>query len=246
MAAPYFWSNVSISLESVLGSALTISAITKDNPGVATSTAHGLDDGDFVYIAAEGMVQADGIVVRVDDKANDTFDLEGVNTTNYDTFSSGTAQLITFGSTLSNVTGVQVSGGDAQFEEWALIQDNVRRRAPVSYNPWSLQFECLWDPADATLLALKGYADTFEEKAVKIAMSGGYPLIHNSPLLGGLGYRFHGFEAGDAADAIMRAAAGEPMADPADFLATLDPVGRVAVEAHRIALERIMATRAAA
>ena len=77
-------------------------------------------------------------------------------------------------------------------------------------------------------------------------LAGGYPLVHNSPLLHEFGQTYGGFDADDAADAIMRAAAGEPMADPAAFLASLDPVGRVAVDAHRIALERITATGARA
>lgn len=98
------WSKVAVAIQSALGSALTISAITKANPGVATSAAHGLSNGDVVLISAQGMHQVDQRVFRVANVAANTFELEGEDTTNYDTFTSGDAKLITFGTTLATAT----------------------------------------------------------------------------------------------------------------------------------------------
>ena len=53
------WSNVQASMQSALGANLTITGITQANPGVATSTAHGLSNGDIVVLNVQGMYQID-------------------------------------------------------------------------------------------------------------------------------------------------------------------------------------------
>jgi hypothetical protein len=44
------WSNVGIAIQSALAAAKTITAITKANPGVASSTTHGYSNGDYVLL----------------------------------------------------------------------------------------------------------------------------------------------------------------------------------------------------
>lgn len=61
------------------------------------------------------------------------------------------------------------------------------------------------------------------------ALYGGYPLVHNSHLLGDCGYRYHGFDCEEGADALLHAFENHDanIADyrkrSADFLATLRP-----------------------
>lgn len=85
----------------VLETAKVITGITKANPGVVTSTAHGFLDGDVVFIAAVvGMIEVNGRYFKVNNVAANTFelqDLNGVNlnTTAYTTYSSaGTASRV--------------------------------------------------------------------------------------------------------------------------------------------------------
>ena len=90
--AAKLWSNVAIAVQSALGSALTISGITKANPGVATSAAHGLSNGDYVVLTVTGMSQLDGRIARVANVATNTFELKGVDTSTsqgYGTYTSG-------------------------------------------------------------------------------------------------------------------------------------------------------------
>jgi hypothetical protein len=95
MATITKWSNVAIAMQSALGADLTISGITLAAPGVVTSTAHGLVNGDYVvFDISNGMRQIHDKVYRVASKANDTFQLEdvsggtGVDTTGFDAFTS--------------------------------------------------------------------------------------------------------------------------------------------------------------
>lgn len=73
----------------------TITGITKANPGVVTSTAHGFSNGDTVVISGVvGMTQVNGKRFKVANVAANTFELQdidgnNVNTSSYTTYSSG-------------------------------------------------------------------------------------------------------------------------------------------------------------
>lgn len=99
--------------------AKNITAITKANPAVVTSSSHGYSDGDHVWIASVvGMTEVNGRRFTVANKTTNTFELSGVNSTNYTTYSSGgTASKVYEIST--NYTSAQVF--DLQFAQSADI-----------------------------------------------------------------------------------------------------------------------------
>lgn len=99
--------------------AKNLTAISKGNPGIFTSTAHGLKSGDVVTLASiGGMVELNGKVGVVADITTDTFTLQGTgvrNTTSFTTYTSGgtaTPQALT---AIANVRNF--SGGDASAAE---------------------------------------------------------------------------------------------------------------------------------
>lgn len=171
------WSNIAIAIESARGSALAVSAITKASTGVATSTAHGLANGDFIYLEAQGMNQVDARVFRVAGVTTNTFNLEGENTTNYDTYTSGNAYKLTFGTTLSTLTSISASGGDFDFIDTTTIHDNIRKQIPGAASPSVYQFESIWDVADAGLVALKAASDASAQRAVRFVFANGQRLL---------------------------------------------------------------------
>jgi len=71
----------------------SISAITKANPAVVTATSHGYSNGDHVWINdVGGMTEVNGRRYTVANKTTNTFELSGVDSSNYTTYtSSGTA-----------------------------------------------------------------------------------------------------------------------------------------------------------
>lgn len=79
----------------VLEAAKNITAITKANPGVVTSVAHGFSNGNWVYLAAiGGMTPLNGRYAKVAGATADTFqltDLAGnnINTTAYAAYTAG-------------------------------------------------------------------------------------------------------------------------------------------------------------
>lgn len=171
------WSKVGIAIQSALAAADTISAITKANPGVVTATAHGLNDGDYVLLTATGMHQVDGRVYRVANKTTDTFELEGENTSAYDTFTAGTAEAITFGTTLAATLSLAASGGEARMENVTTIHDDRDIEVPGNFSAASYQLDNIWDVADAGLVALKYASDNKLKRAIKITFANAQKIL---------------------------------------------------------------------
>lgn len=73
--------------------AKTITAISKANPAVVTSTAHALVDGDVVKFASvAGMTEINTLIAVVRVLTANTFEAVGINSTNFSTYTSaGTA-----------------------------------------------------------------------------------------------------------------------------------------------------------
>ena len=167
------WSGVAIAVQSALAPALTITGITKANPAVVTYTGTDPATGDYVLLKVQGMSQLDYRVVRVanENTVANTFECEGVDSSAYDTFSSGTAEVITFGTTLSIASGLSVSGGDFQMIDVTTIHDNVNKQVPGNANPINISLDCTWDPADAGLVALKSASDSKAIRCIKITFS---------------------------------------------------------------------------
>lgn len=171
------WSGVQIAIQSALAAADSISAITKANPGVVTATAHGMSNGNYAVHTILGMHQLDDMVVRLANVAANTYELEGLNTSLFDTFTSGTAEAITFGTSLVTATNVNASGGDFDFIDVTTIHDNVKKQIPGTANPATFSFENIWDPSDAGLLALKAASDASAKRAFKFTFANGKILV---------------------------------------------------------------------
>lgn len=93
------------------GSVKTITAITKANPGVFTSSAHGFTNGQVIGISGVvGMVEVNGKYGVVVAATTNTFSIAGLDTTNATTYTSGgsaTPSQVTVG----NFKAVPMPGG---------------------------------------------------------------------------------------------------------------------------------------
>lgn len=171
------WSKVAVAVQTALASAVVIASITKASPAVAGSVAHGLVDGTIGLLKVSGMRQLDYRVVRVDNAATDTFELEGVDSTTFDTFTSGTFEAITFGANASTFQDVSASGGEAASIAIATIHDDQDFEIPGNRSPLVFSFGSLWDPADPALLALKGFDDIKTPCCVQLTFATGAKIL---------------------------------------------------------------------
>lgn len=178
MATARKWSNVAVAMQSALGSDLSITGITKANPGVVTtSAAHGLNNGDFVVLSVQGMYQVNDRVFRVSAASGSTFTLEGEDTTAFETFSSGTATKITFGTSITTATSINASGGDFDFIDTTTIHGNAKTQMPGLPNPSSFSFDNIWDVSDAGLKAMKAAGDAQAKRAFKFTFGTGGQIM---------------------------------------------------------------------
>lgn len=180
MATVRKWSNVSIAMQSALGAAKTLTAITVGATATVTSTAHGLVNGDLILLSVQGMSQVDGRIFRVASSTADNFVLEGEDTSAYDAFSSGSCQKITFGTSITTATTVNGSGGDFDFIDTTTIHGNAKTQIPGLANPATYSFENIWDVSDAGLKAMKTASDAQAQRCFKFTFgAGGQIMLFN-------------------------------------------------------------------
>jgi hypothetical protein len=198
MATASLWKAVGVAVQSALATALTITGITKASPGVVTYTGTDPANGDYVKLTVVGMYQLDGVIARVAgvDTGANTFQLEGIDTTLYDTFVIGTAEVITFGTNLTTATSINASGGDFDFIDVTTIHDNVKKQIPGLPNPATYTMDLLWDPSDAAFTELKDASDNQQQLAVRFTFANGKKVL----FLGYVG--FSGLPVGSAQDKV--------------------------------------------
>ncbi len=150
--------NVQVQVAQTLGTAKTVSAITNASPGVATSTAHSLTNGSVgFFTGVGGMVQLEGQAARVANTAANSFDLHGLNTTNYSAF-SGTAQFtpITAWLTMAESDSYDIGGGSADELDVTCLADVIKQteNGNLAAQTVTINIKALTAPSAAMLLLM--------------------------------------------------------------------------------------------
>lgn len=114
---------------------------------------------------------------------------------------------------------------DAQFVGFARSLD-LTRQGRATFEPRLPVYEILGEQADAVVSHQWENAQNY---VYYEALHGGYPLVHNSPLIGSCGYRYEGFDCEQGALVLRRAFAQHDLQleayrrEARAFLAQLDP-----------------------
>lgn len=173
MANAKVWKNVAVAMQSAIAAAKTITAITKASPAVVSSVAHGYANGDIVYIESQGMRQVNERIFRVAGVTTDSFQLEGEDSTLFDDFSSGTAQKITFGTSITTATSISASGGDFDMIDTTTIHAAQKSQIPGLPNPSVFNMDHIHDISDGGLKAMKVACDNQQKRAFMFQFGSG-------------------------------------------------------------------------
>lgn len=164
-------------VQTALGTAQEITSITKADPAVVSSTAHGNVTGDVVKmtIDADSMSQLNGNLYVVDNEASGTYELSGVDSTGYDTFVAGSpydyARRVTF-STFCELTGVnQQDAGADQVEVTTICSDAKEFEQGLS-DSGTLQLDFNWAGNETVQTALRAAKISGDQLAFKITFPG--------------------------------------------------------------------------
>ena len=142
-----------------------ITGITKANPAVVTSTDHGLVDGDVVQLDnIVGMTELNDEEFIVNVLTSSTFELLGVNSTDYATYVSGGTIAVGQFSNFCELTGYNRQGGSKpEIDATSLCSEAAENELGLP-DFGTTQFDYKFAPRTAIQLAIQAFdlsGDTF-------------------------------------------------------------------------------------
>ena len=166
---------VRVEIAATYGSPKTVSAVTLANPGVATSTAHGMANDTVGYWdVTSGMPQLDEQATRVKNQTTNTFELQGLNTTNYSAFVAGTFTPVATWQTLSEATSYSIGGGASEKLDVTTLLDTTRQEEigllPVQNVTMNVIAQ---DTPSASMQLLESAVQTQSKVTVRITLQNG-------------------------------------------------------------------------
>lgn len=179
---------IQVQVAATMGTAKTVTAVTLANPGVATSTAHGLtNDTVGVWSAVTGMLQLEGQATRVKNTAANAFDLQGLNTTNYSAFTAGTFTPVATWATLAECDQYDIGGGSADKLDTTCLIDIVKQEENGFLATQSITLNLkATDTPSAALALIEAAAQAGNRLVFRVILQGGAVRVFNAePSLSG-------------------------------------------------------------
>lgn len=162
-----------IHIGSAYGSALTVSAVTNASTAVATSTAHGLANGDYVVVTS-GWSRLNNRTVRVANVTANTFELEGIDTTDTSVYAAGSGigsvKKVTTWTQIQQVLSTGTSGGEQQFTDYQLLEADAAVSIPTFKSPARLTISVADDPTLPGYVAAKKANDDRAPRALRLSL----------------------------------------------------------------------------
>ena len=172
-------------IASTYGASVTMSAISNASEAVATlAGGHGVVVGDYLEVTS-GWDLLTGRIVRAKTVATNDITFETINTASTakfpDTTGLGSIRRITAWTSITQIKGVDTSGGDLQFADVTTIVDRIQKQIPTTRSPIQLDFVVYDDPSLAWYAIVNSAAEAATATGIKL-------LFPNSSKLVGNGY----------------------------------------------------------
>jgi hypothetical protein len=171
-----------VAIASGYGSVLTMTVLTNASPAVATVTAHGFANGDFVEITS-GWSRLDQKVVRVAGVTANTFNLENIDSTLTSIYPAGTGigsvRRVTGYTQLSQILTSSSSGGEQQFLEYQFLESDAQRRIPTFKSASGLTFSVADDATLPGYILASAANDDRLRRAIRITLPSASILSYN-------------------------------------------------------------------
>lgn len=178
------WSKVGVDIQSALAASLTVSGISKATPAVLSYAAGDTDpaNGDPFLIESVGMGQINHMVVRVanvNPTAN-TFECDGLDSTNFDTFVSATAKKVTFGKSFTTMMDISSSGGDAKYADNSDLHSEMDKEIPAGFSALKFSSNNRFEPSDIALLEAQSASRSNTTRCIQFRFSNGAKIAFNA------------------------------------------------------------------
>lgn len=170
-----------VAIGSAVGSAITTTALTNADPCVVTATAHGLTAGDIV-IATSGWSRINGKVFRVANPTANTFEFEGLDTSDTSVFpagsGTGTVKEVTTFTQITQILSSSSTGGEQRFLTYQFLESDNEVEIPTVKSGGGVNFEVGDDPTLAGYTALEEANDDRVARAIRVSLSNGAKLYY--------------------------------------------------------------------
>lgn len=170
-------------IAAALTSPKPVTIISNAKPAVATSAAHGFDDGD-VLVVGSGWTRLNDKIVRVADSDTDTFALEGIDSTKTTVYTPGsgvgTVRAVDGWAQISQITDNNSSGGEQQFTTFGFLEESDDRQLPTTKSPITLSITVA-DDDELPYVAIVEEAD--EDRAprpLRLTLPNGAVIYYNA------------------------------------------------------------------
>lgn len=177
---PIFWTNVGIDVQTALAAAVSVTAISKAATGVCSySGVVHPTNGDYITLTANGMYQVNDRIFRIANvnTTAKTFELEGEDTTTYDTFISGSYQIVTFGASFASVQNISASGGEYKEADLTTIHDAVEKSAPTVASAMTLSMTNFFDLTDPGFAECNKAYKSKTKRAIRLRFGAGAKVL---------------------------------------------------------------------
>lgn len=165
---------VRVEIAATYDAAKTVTALTKANPGVATSAAHGLVDGTIGYFNnVVGMDEINGVAHSVNGPLTNTFDLEDEDTSTYGTFTSGDFIPVLTWSTLSLATAYNIPNAETDKLDGTTLLDRIKQEQAGLLGAQNVTIDGFSDPQNAAVKLVRAAALKGEYVVVRITLKNG-------------------------------------------------------------------------
>jgi hypothetical protein len=168
---------------------LVISAITKANPGVVTASGHSMVAGDIIKFAvSDGMVQLDGQAVRVSNVSGPNFTLENLDTSTYDTWTTGTVDIVTQFATYAAAQNISMPNPAPVKLDTTTLIDTEKQYVFGMPDAPDGSATALFNPGGTAEALIKAATRTNSSIVVRITFAHGQKRIFNAFVSGGSGF----------------------------------------------------------
>lgn len=174
----------SVHFASALGTGLAITAITNATAAVATvGTGHSVSIGDYVIITDSGWSLLNGRAARAVGTGSNTVTLEGIDTSSTAIYpagqGTGTMKEVSTWTEITQIAGVDSSGGDQNFADSSTLNDTDDKQIPTSRSPVAYSFSVHDDPTLGWYSTLRTVADGGTAMPMRLTKPGGGKYLVN-------------------------------------------------------------------
>lgn len=182
--------NTKVEMQNTLGSAKTITAISKASEAVITAT-HDFSIGDLIVIeSVSGMVEINKRVVRVKSVSTTvSFVAEALDSTNWTTYASGgTATKVTAFHTFDNVSSFSFPEPSPNRIDITPINSSSKVETFGLDEAPQVSMNLFADPMATHMAALRSAAVAKAARVFRVTLQNGNVLIFNADVTGGRGF----------------------------------------------------------